>query len=1059
MKKTMFPVILGCLIISAYAGATDPMTIPPFPALSRLLPSPVSQDASTGAIWQAYTPFFPGIIFKDVRYLRFSNSITPPLPGGTSMVSFSAQMDYLFSTDGGLAFHPGRAPVTATMKITCVSDSGGVAIYNTEMLSMNISGGDLTMMGIMIRESPTKASVGGIAIETLPSDYRIHSFFDIFTELSLDGGMSWFPSTTGAGHVEAQTVAPPHPFPTPNLPPLCGRYVDNSLFFSQYPSGIVIKNPVLRNFTSTFPPPSPGGSSTNTFGSTVDMMLSTDGGMTYNPVSAPAAVTVHTAWNLTDGIVQYYDTEMLQLDISGGGLPPAFRIRESPTKASLGRTSQRGRADGKTNIESFFDIYTELSTDGGMTWQPTLLGPTAGVLMGEPLYITCPPNITVETTDPAGAAVIYPAPTVTGGCPPIMVNCNPPSGSVFPIGTTTVQCVATDICDQIAACSFTVTVNRVQTPHFFTTNLLPPANGMYNTDLGQWFALYPMGVKVQNWSNHFFSSSIAPPPPGGLPVVHNFNSQAEFEITFDGGMTFQPVTANAANTIQISYAGSSGGEDIYKIEVMQMNVSGGGLPPGVFIRESPTLTSVGQARIRPADGGYRISSFFDIFTEISLDSGMTWSPSASSGYVELYLDPAAVSPMFAPSQFLPSPVSQDVSTNLWWQLYASGIVLKDVQCKRFSNWINPPALGATATHTYDAQVDYLISTDNGSTFSPGRSPATVTVKTCHSRDFNGRATYETELLQMDVVGGDLPVMMRLRESPTRVSEGAVKIHTFGDGYRIRSFFDIFTEITLDGGMTWQPASGVGHVEARAVAPSNPFPTPLLQPATGQYVHDEEWFAYYAMGVVLKDVVVNKFTSSIPPPLPGTTTSHTCGTTVDMMISMDGGLTFNPKTAPATITFQITGRLGGDGVTEYYDTEMTQLDVHGGDLASMGIMIRESPTKASQGRTSERGVISGEYNIESFFDVFTELSVDGGMSWQPSIAGSTTIYLVPKPCNRCSDFDQSGITDLSDLAEFALNWLWAGSVGDRFNVADLDCDGYVKLSDFALFAQNWLDSCP
>ena len=1054
MKKTLFLAILSWIVISTQTYAVDPMTIPPFLAPSRLLPSPVSQDASTDAIWQMYA-ISPGIIIKDVRHLRFSSSIMPPALGGTSTPSFSSQVDFKVSWDGGATFSPGRAPVTATMKITCISDSGGIAKYNTELLQMDVAGGDLPS-GVMIRESPTKQSVGGIAIETLPNGYKIHSFFDIFTELTLDGGMTWSPSTNDAGRVEAQAIAPSHPFPTPNLPPLCGQYADNSPQFASYTVGttsIILKNVVLRSFTLSFPPPLPGGSDTHTFGSTVDMMMSMDGGLTFNPATAPATITVHTAWNQTDGTVQYYDTEMYQLDISGGiGLPPGFRIRESPTRASLGRTSQHGKYD----IESFFDIYTEVSTDGGQTWQPTTIGPATVVLMAYPLNILCPPNITVDTTDPSGAVVNYMV-TVTGGCPPITIVCNPPSGSVFPVGTTTVNCVATDICGQVATCSFTVTVNLLQTPHFFTTNLLPPANGMYNTPGGQWFALYADGIIVGNWSNHQFSAGIVPPPPGGSPVTHSFNSQAEFEISF-GGAALLPVTTDVANTIQISYSGSSGGEEIYQIQVTQMDVSGGGLPPGVMIRESPTLASVGQTHIRPVAGGYRISSFFDIFTEVSTDGGMTWSPSASPGHVELSVDPTTVPAMFAASQKLPSPVSQDASTNIWWQLYASGIVLKDVQCKRFSDWINPPALGATATHTYDAQVDYLISTDNGSTFSPGRSPATLTVRTYHSRDFDGRATYETELLQMDINGGDLPSMIRIRESPTRVSEGGISIRETTDGYKINSFFDIFTEVSTDGGMTWQPAGGVGHVEAQSVAPSNPFPMSLLPPLAGQYVHDEEWFAYYAMGVVLKDVVVYDFTSAITPPPPGFTTSHTCGTSVDMMISTDGGLTYSPATAPATIAFQITGRLGGDGITEYYDTEMTQFSVNGGDLPGF-IMIRESPTRASLGRTSERGIISGEYNIESFFDIFTEMSLDGGMTWYPTVAGSVTMYLVPKPCNQCSDFDESGTTDMSDFAELARNWLWAGSVGDRYNIADLDCDEHVNLSDLALFVQNWLNSCP
>jgi hypothetical protein len=178
-----------------------------------LLTPPVSQDVSTDAVWQAYTPYAPGIVIKDVRHLRFNSSITPPALGGTSIHTFDSQADFKVSWDGGSTFSPGRAPVTATMKITCISDSGGIAKYNTELLQMDVAGGDLS--GVMIRESPTLASVGGIAIETLSDGYRIHSFFDIFTELTLDGGVTWYPSTNDAGRrystpIRAASLHPKH---------------------------------------------------------------------------------------------------------------------------------------------------------------------------------------------------------------------------------------------------------------------------------------------------------------------------------------------------------------------------------------------------------------------------------------------------------------------------------------------------------------------------------------------------------------------------------------------------------------------------------------------------------------------------------------------------------------------------------------------------------------------------------------------------------------------------------------------------------------------------------
>jgi N-acetylneuraminic acid mutarotase len=69
--------------------------------------------------------------------------------------------------------------------------------------------------------------------------------------------------------------------------------------------------------------------------------------------------------------------------------------------------------------------------------------------------IICPDPLTIITAPDAtdcGAIVEFPAPTTTGDCGP--VTCVPPSGSFFPVGTTTVQC-STAAGEQ---CEFTVTV-------------------------------------------------------------------------------------------------------------------------------------------------------------------------------------------------------------------------------------------------------------------------------------------------------------------------------------------------------------------------------------------------------------------------------------------------------------------------------------------------------------------------------------------------------------------------------------------------------------------------
>ena len=75
-----------------------------------------------------------------------------------------------------------------------------------------------------------------------------------------------------------------------------------------------------------------------------------------------------------------------------------------------------------------------------------------------PPVITCPGNVT-GITSPGGTAVVnYPNPAATDNCSTPAVVCNPPSGSSFPIGMTTVNCTATDAAGNQASCSFTVTV-------------------------------------------------------------------------------------------------------------------------------------------------------------------------------------------------------------------------------------------------------------------------------------------------------------------------------------------------------------------------------------------------------------------------------------------------------------------------------------------------------------------------------------------------------------------------------------------------------------------------
>src|SRR4029453_11903854 len=124
----------------------------------------------------------------------------------------------------------------------------------------------------------------------------------------------------------------------------------------------------------------------------------------------------------------------------------------------------------------------EVSLDGGQNWSPGITHPgTMGLSTNPPtppLTITCPSNMTVTATSPAGAVVFYTV-TTSGGCPPVSVIANPPSGSTFPVGTTTVTATATDSCGQSAPFSFPIPVPPPVPDYYFPQPLLPPINSVY----------------------------------------------------------------------------------------------------------------------------------------------------------------------------------------------------------------------------------------------------------------------------------------------------------------------------------------------------------------------------------------------------------------------------------------------------------------------------------------------------------------------------------------------------------------------------------------------------
>ena len=165
---------------------------------------------------------------------------------------------------------------------------------------------------------------------------------------------------------------------------------------------------------------------------------------------------------------------------------------------------------------------------------------------------------------------------------------------------------------------------------------LPPNVGSYDSSPGVHACYTNCGaLDLTSLSLSGFSGVVR--TPSGADEIENFSTVMKAMISIGLG-PFNPIVFTGSGTTRtFGKIGNTTGT--FNIEVLSLNLSGGGF----LLRESPTLVSPGQATITDVGGGqFRIDSFFDVFTELSLDGGQTWIPNQSGAtHLELVPEPAA----------------------------------------------------------------------------------------------------------------------------------------------------------------------------------------------------------------------------------------------------------------------------------------------------------------------------------------------------------------------------------------------------------------------------------
>jgi hypothetical protein len=172
----------------------------------------------------------------------------------------------------------------------------------------------------------------------------------------------------------------------------------------------------------------------------------------------------------------------------------------------------------------------------------------------------------------------------------------------------------------------------------FTTNpSLPPDRGGYATNANA-HAVYMLPAFVVDLTDVFHGSfTNVNRMPVGPDELETFDSIVTGEVSINGGPQFAVMLTGSVETEVFGRVGNITGS--FATEMLQLDLTGG----GIMIRESPTLASTGQTMITDVGGGiFRIDSFFDVFTELSLDNGLNWTPATGPARVQLVPEPASL---------------------------------------------------------------------------------------------------------------------------------------------------------------------------------------------------------------------------------------------------------------------------------------------------------------------------------------------------------------------------------------------------------------------------------
>jgi hypothetical protein len=319
------------------------------------------------------------------------------------------------------------------------------------------------------------------------------------------------------------------------------------------------------------------------------------------------------------------------------------------TRKSLGMVQEDvagGAALGAANPDfparSFFDIFVEVNLPQVLsTYSITAFPGTGAALYNDiPLIIT---NLNLTTLPPS---VVY-IHGETTAVPLKFKVANPPfwnADDVFGYLVLAGHGTFTNDCNSEAAL-----VNAVLGPLGTSNpemavewpvpgNLCPTPGTTYDSvkddDVIKFTILGAGTIRTRNFVHGNLGNPIVPPPLNGTSAYQSPNTFVTLELSLDG-QTWIPAQASGGVQTRITHKSDTGSTGFFETEMLALSLNGNG-PFGPFmIRESPTKQSLGKHTLRSSTQGFLVSSFFDVFLELSTDGGQSWIPADRSIRVQV----------------------------------------------------------------------------------------------------------------------------------------------------------------------------------------------------------------------------------------------------------------------------------------------------------------------------------------------------------------------------------------------------------------------------------------